>query len=554
MKALPAPGVLWQTLRHLRPRQILFQLLRRLFPGGFPSSPLPLRWQILPPKVHRSRNTERVFFDGCSSFNFNNEKREFSGDWNDPLARKLWLYNLHYMFWLFDLDEGREEWIRKWIWENPVDKGGNGWEPYPLSLRLFNWCKHYSLTGNEPDAEVLGSMGRQASCLLGRLEFNLDGNHLLENLFALAFVGFFLDESDPRNAKRLGHIQSLLESELSEQFLEDGGHFELSPMYHAILLERILDLLNFWPGGGDVFPGLKNKLNRVAMNGLDWLDTMSVGGRFSLFNDSAYDSAPDADLLLDYGSRLLGFQIRTAAPLKTLRESGYSRAEAGELTLIFDNGNLGPDHQMGHAQGDMLSFCLWLGERPVIVHPGNFEYIAGKMRSYCRSTASHNTLVINGGEQADWWASHRVGWRGRAIDGSAEINSSTGVIRVWGSHTGYSRLPGHPIHKREIEVSSSGIMIHDFLFADAPQRCRIYFHLYPDCEIESEGVAIRIRIASEVLTMKSENPMHVEDGWYCPEFGLKIRNKVICLEGEGKVFRTHLMLETGALNTSGAQV
>ena len=38
--------------------------------------------------------------------------------------------------------------------------------------------------------------------------------------------------------------RSILKKELSEQILPDGGHYELSPMYHSIILEDILDLHN----------------------------------------------------------------------------------------------------------------------------------------------------------------------------------------------------------------------------------------------------------------------------------------------------------------------
>jgi hypothetical protein len=64
-----------------------------------------------------------------------------------------------------------------------------------------------------------------------------------------------------------------------------------APMYHAILLERILDLLNAWPEGADPFPGLRDRLRSTAEKALDWLDVMTVGGRFALFNDAAYDTA-----------------------------------------------------------------------------------------------------------------------------------------------------------------------------------------------------------------------------------------------------------------------
>jgi len=44
--------------------------------------------------------------------------------------------------------------------------------------------------------------------------------------------------------------QRLLARELREQILPDGGHFERSPMYHAILLKDVLDLLHL----ADVYP------------------------------------------------------------------------------------------------------------------------------------------------------------------------------------------------------------------------------------------------------------------------------------------------------------
>ena len=44
--------------------------------------------------------------------------------------------------------------------------------------------------------------------------------------------------------------KKILKLELKEQILNDGGHFELSPMYHQIILSRILDcvlLINLNP-------------------------------------------------------------------------------------------------------------------------------------------------------------------------------------------------------------------------------------------------------------------------------------------------------------------
>lgn len=558
---MASPAVVLQTLRYLSLRQIRHQLRNRWAPAGNPPA-LPMAWTPPRPAAGKGKNTRRIFFDGKDSFRFNNEERRFEGLWNEPGVRKLWLYNLHYMGWLFDLEQGdpeagdlgkggsggrvgpREEWIRRWIRENPREGKGNGWEPYPLSLRLFNWCKHYSLAGKRPDADILESIGSQAAWLLDRLEFHLDGNHLLENLLSLCFVGFFLDGKDARCRKALGKIQEHLDAALSSQFLADGGHYELSPMYHAILLERMLDLLDSWPQGADPFPGLKPKLETAARRALAWLDVMSVAGRFSLFNDAAYDSAPDSDMLLDFGGRLLGYRSATPEPLRSLEASGYFRAESGPFTMIFDGGRLGPDHQMGHAQGDMLSFCLWHSGAPILVHPGNYEYLQGPMRDYCRSTASHNTLTVDDREQADWWASHRVGWRGRPRDVSARYDAGAGKIVLAGAHDGFSRLPGAPLHHRHIELGPDSIEVIDTLKPSSKEICKVYFHFHPHCTLRLEKDKIRLSSPAGPMTLESNRPLHVEEGWHCPEFGLRIGNPVAVAEFREGECRSRLFLES----------
>ncbi|MEO6096567.1 MAG: alginate lyase family protein [Fibrobacteria bacterium] len=517
-----SPGVLLHTLGHLRLRQVGYRILRRLRKDT--GVPLPLEWRRLESRLRRLSNTGRIYFDGTNGFNFNNESRNFTGDWNDPGARKLWRYNLHYMAWLVDADEGdREGWVDRWIDGNPPYRG-DGWEPYPLSLRLFNWCKLYTVSDMDPSGKALESMRRQGGCLLANLEFHIDGNHLLENLLALKYLGFFLDSRD-RTARRASEaIDSRLAEALQDQFLADGGHYELSPMYHAIVLERMLDLLNVWPAGHS--PVLRTAMDRLARLGLDWLDTMSVSGRFALFNDSCYDGAPEAAQLLEFGSRLLQREPLQTVPLRELPDSGYFRVENGPFTVLFDGGGLGPDHQLGHAQGDMLSFCLWVRGTPVLVHPGNYEYLSGPMRDYCRSTVAHNTVSLQGMEQAEWWASHRVGRRGRAKEVSAVYDSAAQSARLSGSHTGFLRPPARTVHRRTLDIGRESIAISDDLSPSTPLTAAARFHFHPDCRVRLEGDAAIVSAGECVIRLSSDLPIRLEEGWHCPEFGLRLPSPV----------------------------
>jgi uncharacterized heparinase superfamily protein len=71
------------------------------------------------------------------------------------------------------------------------------------------------------------------------LEYHLLGNHLLENGFALLFAAVLFPES-PLSRK----AEEIIRAELGEQILADGAHFELSPMYHQIILDRLLESIN----------------------------------------------------------------------------------------------------------------------------------------------------------------------------------------------------------------------------------------------------------------------------------------------------------------------
>ena len=69
----------------------------------------------------------------------------------------------------------------------------------------------------------------------------------------------------------------IIKSQLDEQCLKDGGHFERTPMYHSIFLEDILDLLNLCKIVPILFDDyLKNKLTIKADLMLRWLKAMTI--------------------------------------------------------------------------------------------------------------------------------------------------------------------------------------------------------------------------------------------------------------------------------------
>jgi uncharacterized heparinase superfamily protein len=170
---------------------------------------------------------------GSFRFKFLNQERE-PRTWNDDAIPRLWLYNLHY----FDFVD--PELLLSWVSENPIGVG-SGWEPYPLSRRIVNWIK-WQRSGHVLPPQCLESLALQAEFLSNTIEYRLLTNHLFANAKAMVFAGLFFSSREAEKWLRKG--LEILDQELGEQILGDGGHFERSPMYHSLILEDLLDLIN----------------------------------------------------------------------------------------------------------------------------------------------------------------------------------------------------------------------------------------------------------------------------------------------------------------------
>ena len=78
-------------------------------------------------------------------------------------------------------------------------------------------------------------------------------------------------------------VSKAVEREIDEQILPDGGHFERSPMYHALLLEGLLDLHNVHRTFDTLIP---SPWIESAREMLGWLPRMCHGDDgIAFFND-----------------------------------------------------------------------------------------------------------------------------------------------------------------------------------------------------------------------------------------------------------------------------
>jgi len=518
------------TLRYLKARQISGRVLH------YCSKPKPdLRKAPTTRTVSGNWKTpisKRISMVSASKFVFLNFECQISvpADWNSRNLAKLWLYNLHYFD---DLNAqkatSRREWhvniIERWIEDNPPGSGC-GWESYPISIRVVNLIK-YILNGYELNDKIINSLAVQLRYLSKRLEWHLLGNHLFSNAKALIFGGCYFQGEEAQSWLKTG--MAILEKEIPEQILDDGGHFERSPMYHSLALEDLLDLANLGSTFPDAFIPWKGAVDcwctTIRKMGA-WLMTMAhPDGEISFFNDSAFAIAPSPSNLYSYCNRLGIYFDKHKDVVKYLVDSGYIRVEIGVAVLIIDVARIGPDYLPGHAHADTLSYELSINQQRVFVNSGTSLYGLGPEREWQRSTRAHNTVEIDGQSSSEVWGGFRVARRAYPIDVFVWKNGSSVVIEA--GHDGYTRLKSSLVHRRRWTIDENRLEVYDRIDGGFSQAIsRIYLH--PDIRIEKSGTAGKIFCSDFCINWESTiRDIAIEKTNWHPEFGISLPNECI---------------------------
>lgn len=517
-----------RTLRHLKPWQVVGRVVaplrRRWAVRRVPEPPSALAAQGAPKTdfpAHDPWNSREAVRRGC--FCFLNDKADLGRpvDWPAPSRSLLWRFNLHYFQYLHLLAPDEQVALcREWVARNPVGEGV-GWHPYPTALRIVNWCRA-GLTA--PD--LLASLYRQAAYLYRNLETHVCGNHLLENARALVLAGRHLRGQGEAN-RWLERGLAIYRAETEEQILADGFHFERSPMYHALVLEGYLDVLNVLPVDHPAWEPLADTTRQMT----DALVAVThPDGGLALFNDTTHEIAPPPQKLRNYAARVLDYAPQ---PTASFPEAGYFIHSDADVWLMLDAGPGGPPHLMAHAHADCFSYELSVEGRRFVVDTGVYEYAAGPMRRHVRSTAAHNTVQVDGTDQMECWDSFRVA--GRAAPHDVRWEPSDYGVHFEGTFSGYRRLIGDRIrHTRRLRVdhAARAVEVTDEVTGRGRHRIESRVHLHPAVHLEKAGSTLRLEREGVSCALHAEGmPIEETHGWYCPRFGVRREITVLVLGG-----------------------
>jgi Heparinase II/III-like protein/Heparinase II/III N-terminus len=466
--------------------------------------------------------------------------------------------------------------IEGWLKHNPAPRGVNWTSALEVGLRLISWAwVFHLLRGHRERPRVFVSQAfleslYQHQCFL--VDFGSQGSSANHHLIAEAAGRYiaaltwpvFAESPDWQQQARI-----ILEREIQLQIFESGINREMSFGYHVFTTEALLLPAILGEQRGDDFS--KEYLERLGaqVKVLAWL--RNVNGNTPRYGDGDEGMAvqlqartePRTDWIINLGRRFLDVPVaeaRHGSLTSTLllgpktpgepqpkaqrvpesfgfQDAGvyamaFMRGTPSEVLVVADAGPLGYLPTVGHGHADALSFTLSVGGRAVIVDPGTFAYhTQPDWRTYFKSTRAHNTIELDNHDQSEQQGAFLWGAQANVALERWEPRSDGGTLTA--SHDGYTRLPGKPTHRRELELRGKKLTITDQIAGSGAHQVSAYLHLHPDCEPTDEGHGrwrvrfpggeVRVRFDSKlIVTAHRGETDGLRIGWYSPRFDVNV--------------------------------
>ncbi len=403
----------------------------------------------------------------------------------------------------------------------------DAWHPFCISRRVPVWM---SLAATTPppksiESEFWSSLSCQLQWLRKNMEWDLGGNHLLENLTTLYLAEAFLELDTTRDIRET--TEQRLLSELEKQILPSGEHFERAPTYHALMVLCVLECLE---AASFAKSPAVHRLARIAHGMTRFLEWIQLpNGDLPLFADSVVCETPNVNSLLTWEHSCSSILSASERECGVPSPDYWISADQHGNKIVMDAGPLACDHLPAHGHADLFQCEASIGGRAAIVDTGNYEYAASEMRQHCRGTSSHNVLQLGSENHCDIWSSFRMGDRGHPI---WVTQGETSDYR-WcaAAHDAYSV----PACRLLIASRHHWIIVdwHSQLPKAMEATSRLHWH--PDWSLTensqprtatAECSADRPLIRT-IRCIGDKNIIRIDPSYYCPDFGVKRANQVL---------------------------
>jgi len=463
---------------------------------------------IVDPDETRADRIEALLDD---RFTFNGETHQLATpiDWlANPSADIEWHILLHKFYYAVGLglrfEETEEErYIQKWMaltdsWISAVPPGFIA--PDVTGRRVQNWiyANYYFVTRVRSRLLDQAFYCRFLISLHAQVEYLVDNlaparNHRTIGLWSIFLASVVFPEF--RAAERWQRFALTgLERNVADDLLADGVQCELSTDYHHLVLRNFLCVRRL-AHLNDI--RLSPATDRALQRALEFsMHVHNPRGEVPSFSDG--DVRHFGSLLHEGAEHFDRPDLRYAAtsgregsvPAERTRvfpQSGYVTVRSGwgttrpfrdEHHLVFDCGPLGAGN---HGHLDLLSFELAANGERLVVDPARYTYNeAGDVnwRAMFRGTSAHNTVLVDGRDQAAYGPGPKGKWKVRGAGAQHELRSVVTGDDFDYLH-GIARSTEYDaVHERRIFfVSPEYWIVSDVLTSATRHRYEVLFHL-----------------------------------------------------------------------------
>ena len=350
------------------------------------------------------------------------------------------------------------------------------------------------------------------------------GNHTVAECLGLVMAGG-LFRQDARGKVWLKTAIKLLAQEVAHQILRDGGPAEQSFSYHRFVLDLFWLAVRFLEDNR-LFSNdtLKQRLQKgeqfYQTACFTEEQTPNIGD-----NDQAWAVAPGLMPKRGNFSATISHATKPQSEITTFPETGLTVVKDGQLFITFDHGPLGMAPLYNHGHADALSITLTLNGQPLFIDPGTSKYSgAEKWRRYFKGTRAHNTVCVDGRDQAEQVTGFI--WD-QPYDVRFSKKESGEEVHLEASHDGYMRLAKPVKHTRCLRLQGDRIEIRDTFEGRGEHTFELHFHIHPDVSFSMSGRDVTLEAGDRTallrcmehdltpFTGQEEPPL----GWFSPTYG-----------------------------------
>jgi hypothetical protein len=404
----------------------------------------------------------------------------------------------------------------EWRAQNPYPLGVNWASSLEVSFRSLSWLWARELfagsisLSEKVRQELLAALEQNGRFVERNLSFYFSPNtHLLGEGVALFFIGVLCPELRAAERWRERGWNIILDA-ATQQVRPDGGYFEQSTYYHVYALDLflyagVLAIKNKIPVPSEFDQTIVAMLEYLAALGTSGpppsfgdddggrlfdpsrncsehlLDPLSTGA--VLFHRADFKAVvgslrEETLCLLGPGSAGDFDRLPRVLPLHVSRdfpETGTYILASDGLRLAVDAGPLG-SARGGHGHADALSVCVAADGLDWLVDAGTFTYTGSPAaRNQFRGTRAHNTLVVDGVDQAETVDPFAWG-RFPKVRINRWLKGETFDL-LEASHDGYARLASRVLHRRFVFfVKGRFWLIVDVAAGQGSHLLEIFWH------------------------------------------------------------------------------